>query len=265
MATFTLLLLRGRRWAHRCVRSRRQAVGARSPLWPLAVDRLALVGIAIDQVQRLSGRTGRSDQPFQIRGYYAPFSRGSVGSFCSWPPPGLHPRSRDRGTATLWRLTALWSLALASMLSSSWPRTQTGRSGSLQRVARAQPDDLIGFYHLKSRRVMSQLELEDEASAVPCILERHFAGRDGDQPDQGDAPEPVPGATMGDLKLVERPQNYTLAPDASKQIRANVKHLLVLLVSMTSTMEDVKQFLDHNVTSTNMKCLTPPYVILDLA
>lgn len=30
-------------------------------------------------------------------------------------------------------------------------------------------------------------------------------------------------ATMGDLKLVERPQNYTLAPRASKQIRANIK------------------------------------------
>lgn len=30
-------------------------------------------------------------------------------------------------------------------------------------------------------------------------------------------------ATMGDLKLVERPQNYTLAPESSKQIRANIK------------------------------------------
>lgn len=30
-------------------------------------------------------------------------------------------------------------------------------------------------------------------------------------------------ATMGDLKLVERPQNYTLGPEASKQIRANIK------------------------------------------
>jgi coatomer subunit beta len=28
---------------------------------------------------------------------------------------------------------------------------------------------------------------------------------------------------MGDLKLVDRPQNYTLAPEASKQIRANIK------------------------------------------
>ena len=30
-------------------------------------------------------------------------------------------------------------------------------------------------------------------------------------------------ATMGDLKLVERPQNYTLAPWDSKLIRANIK------------------------------------------
>lgn len=30
-------------------------------------------------------------------------------------------------------------------------------------------------------------------------------------------------ATMGDLKLVERPQNHTLAPGASKTIRANIK------------------------------------------
>ena len=30
-------------------------------------------------------------------------------------------------------------------------------------------------------------------------------------------------ATMGDLKLVERPQNYTLAAGASKHLRANIK------------------------------------------
>ena len=30
-------------------------------------------------------------------------------------------------------------------------------------------------------------------------------------------------ATMGDLKLVERPQNYVLAPESSRQIRANIK------------------------------------------
>lgn len=30
-------------------------------------------------------------------------------------------------------------------------------------------------------------------------------------------------ATMGDLKLVERPQNHTLGPGAAKTIRANIK------------------------------------------
>jgi coatomer subunit beta len=30
-------------------------------------------------------------------------------------------------------------------------------------------------------------------------------------------------ATMGDLKLVERPQNYTLAGQETKHIRANIK------------------------------------------
>ena len=30
-------------------------------------------------------------------------------------------------------------------------------------------------------------------------------------------------ATMGDLKLVERPQNYTLGPGAQRSIRANIK------------------------------------------
>lgn len=38
-------------------------------------------------------------------------------------------------------------------------------------------------------------------------------------------------ATMGDLKLVERLQQYTLAPGASKVIRANIK------VGMGSALE----------------------------
>ena len=28
---------------------------------------------------------------------------------------------------------------------------------------------------------------------------------------------------MGDLKLVERPQNYTLSPESSKKIKVNIK------------------------------------------
>eukprot|EP00475_Leptophrys_vorax_P002365 TRINITY_DN11320_c0_g1_i3.p2 TRINITY_DN11320_c0_g1~~TRINITY_DN11320_c0_g1_i3.p2 ORF type:complete len:421 (-),score=48.83 TRINITY_DN11320_c0_g1_i3:147-1367(-) len=129
-------------------------------------------------------------------------------------------------------------------------------------LAVAQPDDLIDFGHLKSRKGMSQLELED---AVASDLQR--ATGDFGKDDSSGArklqrvlqlsgfSDPVYAeahvtvhqydivldvtvvnrtsdtlqnvclelATMGDLKLVERPQNYTLAPNASKMIRANIK------------------------------------------
>ena len=59
-------------------------------------------------------------------------------------------------------------------------------------------------------------------------------------------------ATMGDLKLVERPQDYTLAPEASKQIRANIK------VSSTETgvifgniVYETTTVLDRNVAVLN--------------
>jgi coatomer subunit beta len=120
-------------------------------------------------------------------------------------------------------------------------------------------------------------------------------------------------ATMGDLKLVERPQNYALAPQASKQIKANIKvsstetgvifgnivyettsaldrnvvvlndiHIDIMdyispascadvvfrnmwaefewenKVAVNTNIQDVQEFLDHVVASTNMKCLTPP-------
>ena len=39
-------------------------------------------------------------------------------------------------------------------------------------------------------------------------------------------------ATMGDLKLVERPQNYTLAPNATKSIRHELRtHTLPLCLA----------------------------------
>ncbi|XP_031386551.1 coatomer subunit beta-1-like [Punica granatum] len=121
-------------------------------------------------------------------------------------------------------------------------------------------------------------------------------------------------ATMGDLKLVERPQNYTLAPESSKQIKANIKvsstetgvifgnivyetssnaveKAVVVLneihidimdyispassadiafrtmwaeieweneVAVNTNIQDEKEFLNHIMKSTNMKCLTPP-------
>ncbi|KAJ0464405.1 putative clathrin/coatomer adaptor, adaptin-like, coatomer beta subunit, armadillo-like helical [Helianthus annuus] len=218
-------------------------------------------------------------------------------------------------------------------------------------VLHAQPDDLIDFYHLKSRKGMSQLELEDE---VQDDLKRAT----GEFVNEGDSAnrlnrilqltgfsDPVYAeayvtvhhydiildvtiinrtkatlqnlclelATMGDLKLVERPQNYTLAPESSKQIRANIKvsstetgvifgnivyetsnvlernvvvlndiHIDIMdyispavcsdaayrsmwaefewenKVAVNTVIQDEKEFLDHIIKSTNMKCLTPP-------
>eukprot|EP00271_Cylindrocystis_brebissonii_P013153 TRINITY_DN32762_c0_g1_i1.p1 TRINITY_DN32762_c0_g1~~TRINITY_DN32762_c0_g1_i1.p1 ORF type:complete len:955 (-),score=201.96 TRINITY_DN32762_c0_g1_i1:1049-3913(-) len=218
-------------------------------------------------------------------------------------------------------------------------------------VSLAQPDDLIDFVHLKSRKGMSQLELEDE-------VQNDLKRATGEFTKEGDSirklnrvlqltgfSDPVYAeayvtvhqydivldvtvvnrtsetlqnlclelATMGDLKLVERPQNYTLAAEASKQIRANIKvsstetgvifgnivyettsvldrnvvvlndiHIDIMdyispahcadvafrnmwaefewenKVAVNTSISDCKEFLEHIVTSTNMKCLTPP-------
>lgn len=139
---------------------------------------------------------------------------------------------------------------------------ETEESKANAALSVAQPDDLIDFYHLKSRKGMSQLELED---AVANDLKRATGEYGKDDPAGGRKlnrvlqltgfSDPVYAeayvtvhqydivldvtvvnrtretlqnlclelATMGDLKLVERPQNYTLAPDSSKMIRANIK------------------------------------------
>ncbi|CAL5361034.1 unnamed protein product [Camellia sinensis] len=217
-------------------------------------------------------------------------------------------------------------------------------------ICHAQPDDLIDFYHLKSRKGMSQLELEDE---VQDDLKRATGEFINDSDDANKLnrilqltgfSDPVYAeayvtvhhydivldvtvinrtketlqnlclelATMGDLKLVERPQNYTLAPETSKQIRANIKvsstetgvifgnivyetsnvfernvvvlndiHIDIMDYISPATCADVafrtmwaefewenkvavntviqaeKEFLNHIIKSTNMKCLTP--------
>eukprot|EP00877_Chromochloris_zofingiensis_P001624 jgi/Chrzof1/11462/Cz05g37150.t1 len=125
----------------------------------------------------------------------------------------------------------------------------------------SQPDDLIDFQHLKSRKGMSQLELEDEvtsdlaratglaeaAEADAKRLNRVLQLTGFSDPVYAEAYVTVHQydivmdvtvinrsnemlqnltlelATMGDLKLVERLQQYTLAPGASKVIRANIK------------------------------------------
>lgn len=125
----------------------------------------------------------------------------------------------------------------------------------------AQPDELIDFRHLKARRGMSRLEVEDaveaDLAAATGLVER--GGRGSSKLSKvvqltgfsdpiyaeayvtvhrydivldvsvvnrtGDTMQNVSLelATMGDLKLVERPQNYTLAPGAQRSIRANIK------------------------------------------
>ncbi|CAN6458868.1 unnamed protein product [Victoria cruziana] len=218
-------------------------------------------------------------------------------------------------------------------------------------ISHAQPDDLIDFYHLKSRKGMSQLELEDEVQDDLKRATGEFT-KDADDTNKLNRILQLTGfsdpvyaeayvtvhqydivldvtiinrtketlqnlclelATMGDLKLVERPQNYTLAPETSKQIRANIKvsstetgvifgnivyettnvldRTVVVLndihidimdyispascadvafrtmwaefewenkVAVNTVIQDEKEFLDHIVKSTNMRCLTPP-------
>ncbi|PKA52889.1 Coatomer subunit beta-1 [Apostasia shenzhenica] len=218
-------------------------------------------------------------------------------------------------------------------------------------VSNAQPDDLIDFYHLKSRKGMSQLELEDEVQDDLKRATGEFT-KDADDANKLNRILQLTGfsdpvyaeayvtvhhydivldvtvinrtkdtlqnlclelATMGDLKLVERPQNYTLAPESSKQIRANIKvsstetgvifgnivyetsnvleRTVVVLndihidimdyispatcadvafrnmwaefewenkVAVNTVIQDEKEFLNHVIKSTNMKCLTAP-------
>jgi len=214
----------------------------------------------------------------------------------------------------------------------------------------SQADDLIDFYHLKSRKGLSQVELED---AVATDLKRatgfNSGGEKGERklnrvlqltgfsdPVYAEAYVTVHQydivmdvtvvnrtgdvlqnlclelATMGDLKLVERPQNHTLAGHETKHIRANIKvsstetgvifgnivyessgsdrnvvvlndiHIDIMdyispascadmafrnmwaefewenKVAVNTSITNVRQFLDHIVASTNMRCLTPP-------
>ncbi|KAG6547730.1 hypothetical protein Mapa_010543 [Marchantia paleacea] len=167
---------------------------------------------------------------------------------------------------------------------------ETEESKAKAQVSNAQPDDLIDFHHLKSRKGMSQLELEDEVQTDLKRATGEFT-KDSDNTRKLNRVLQLTGfsdpvyaeayvtvhqydivldvtvvnrtnetlqnlcfelATMGDLKLVERPQNYTLAPETSKQIRANIK------VSSTETgvifgniVYETTSVLDRNVVVLN--------------
>lgn len=130
----------------------------------------------------------------------------------------------------------------------------------------AQPDELIDFRHLKSRKGLSRMEVEDsiesELAAATGLADRSAGVVGGSGPTSLSKVVQLTGfsdsiyaeayvtahrydivldvvvinrtsetmqnvslelATMGDLKLVERPQAYTLAPGAQRSIRANIK------------------------------------------
>ncbi|RWW07112.1 hypothetical protein GW17_00029520 [Ensete ventricosum] len=119
-------------------------------------------------------------------------------------------------------------------------------------ISHAQPDDLIDFYHLKSRK-SSRRFVGRRCFFSPCGEKKRLpvwgegTRRRFSDPVYAEAYVTVHHydivldvtvinrtketlqnlclelATMGDLKLVDRPQNYTLAPETSKQIRANIK------------------------------------------
>ncbi|KAL1292623.1 hypothetical protein HN51_053193 [Arachis hypogaea] len=231
-------------------------------------------------------------------------------------------------------------------------RRETEEIKAKAQISNAQPDDLIDFYHLKSRKGMSQLELEDEVQDDLKRATGEFT-KDADDANKLNRILQLTGfsdpvyaeayvtvhhydivldvtvinrtketlqnlclelATMGDLKLVERPQNYTLAPESSKQIKANIKvsstetgvifgnivyetssnvlertvivlndiHIDIMdyispascadvafrtmwaefewenKVAVNTVIQDERDFLNHIIKSTNMKCLTPP-------
>lgn len=146
-------------------------------------------------------------------------------------------------------------------LTSERLREQVARAASEEAKTAVQPDDLIDFQVLKNRKGMSQLEVEDEvtsdlaratgyaeaAAAASSRLNRVLQLTGLSDPVYAEAVVTVHQydivldvtvtnrtsetmqalclelATMGDLKLVERPQNYTLAPGDTKLIRANIK------------------------------------------
>lgn len=167
----------------------------------------------------------------------------------------------DAGAAATW-LGA--SRAAFEQLIADKQRREASEAKKEAAAKVAQPDELIDFRHLKARRGMSRVELEDaveaDLAAATGMVERRGGGGGGasrlakvvqltglsdaiyseayvtvhrydivlDVSVVNRTAETMQNvslelATMGDLKLVERPQNYTLAPGAQRSIRANIK------------------------------------------
>ncbi|CAI9772377.1 unnamed protein product [Fraxinus pennsylvanica] len=182
-------------------------------------------------------------------------------------------------------------------------------------VSHSQPDDLIDFYHLKSRKGMSQLELEDE---VQDDLKRTTGEFIKDADDANELNRIIQLTGFSDPVYAEAyvtsvHRTTTLAPQSSKQIKANIKvsstetgvifgnivyetsnvlertvivfndnHIDIMdyispalcsdaafrtmwaefewenKVAVNTTITYEREFLDHIIKSTNMKCLTAP-------
>ncbi|EFN54954.1 hypothetical protein CHLNCDRAFT_56190 [Chlorella variabilis] len=187
---------------------------------------------------------------------------------------GMHPLdadSRDRIAACLRALAGadaglarVWlhdcRASFATLIADKQQR-EAAEAKQEKAKSLCQPDELIDFHHLKMRKGLSKVELEDSvasdlaratgladaASAATnrlnkivqltgfsdpiyaeayvtvhqydIVLDVNVINRTGDTMQNVS----LELATMGDLKLVERPQAHTLAPGAAKSIRANIK------------------------------------------
>ena len=156
----------------------------------------------------------------------------------------------------------LWLNACRESYSSMTAEKQAieGEAAKAEMVVVSQIDDMIDFPHLRAKKGMSQVELEaqvenDLANATgagadlsdekslnriiqltgfsdPVFAEAYVTVHQYDivldvtvsnRTEETLQNLCLELATMGDLKLVERPQNYALAPGATKSIRANIK------------------------------------------
>eukprot|EP00887_Chlorella_sp_A99_P002075 scaffold21.g2075.t1 len=145
-------------------------------------------------------------------------------------PHPLDADSRDRMAACLrilagaggeGELAAVWldapRAAFAGLIADKQRREAAeARQEKAKRVA--QPDELIDFHHLKMRRGMSQLELEDQVHAdlarATGLVDPSAAGNKLNKIVQ------LTGFRCG---LGQQVQSYTLAPGAQRSIRANIK------------------------------------------
>jgi coatomer subunit beta len=166
--------------------------------------------------------------------------------------------SRQPEAAEVWLEDCRKSLA---MMIRNKQASEAAAARQQELKSSAQPDELIDFHHLKARRGMTVMEVED---AVATDLQRAtgIADADGAASTKHNRVLQLTGlsdavyaeayvtvhqydivldvtvinrtnetmqnlclelATMGDLKLVERPQNYMLGPGQQTVIRANIK------------------------------------------